>query len=122
VVAVTYPGDALFFLGKLCRVLAQAGLGYQILFFQRLQLLMIVLHLLKSLVSLLESLEYDFELCEELVEFVACLLVILHEILEVLSPLGMALLDGQGRRIIYVPLRVNLDGLGTQGSVHLCQL
>ena len=117
-----YPGDALFFLGKLGRVLAQAGLRYQILFFQRLQLIMIVLNLLKSLVSLLEPLEYDFELREELVEFVACLLVILHEILEVLSPLGMALLDGQGRRIIYVPLRVNLDGLRTQGSVHLCQL
>ena len=88
-----YPSDALFFLGKLGRVLAQAGLGYQILFFQCLQLIMIVLNLLKSLVSLLEPLEYDFELCEELVEFVACLLVILHEILEVLGPLGVALLD-----------------------------
>ena len=83
---------------------------------------MIVLNLLKSLVSLLEPLEDDFELREELVEFVACLLVILHEILEVLSPLGMALLNGQGGRIIHMPLRVNLDSLGTQGSVHLGQL
>ncbi len=56
---------------------------------------MVVLNFLKSLVSLLEPLEDDFELHEELVESVTSLLVVLHEILEVLSPLSMALLNGQ---------------------------
>ena len=116
-----YPGYALFFLGKLGRILAQTRLRYQILLFKHLQLLMIVLHFLKSLVSLLQPLEDDFELPEETVEFFACLLVVEHEILVVLSPLGMTLLNCQGCRIINMALRVYLDCLGTQSSVHLCQ-
>lgn len=71
-----YPGYALFFLGKLGRILAQARLRYQILLLKCLQLLVIVLYFLKSLVPLLEPLGDDFELHEELIEFVACLLVV----------------------------------------------